>query len=221
MHTPGNPVNQPDAASRADKTASTCSKKRNIRRVAIYVTAACVIALCGSWLLAKPLLMVRHTPSKADAIVLPGGNNERRGARSAQLYEEGMAPVVVGVGIGHAETFSKLLMEMNVPPSAVVAETNSRNTAENAEATIQILRELGAKRAIIVTNWWHARRCYSCFVSHAPEITFLSVPVDEGLDELLPRWSETPMVFKEYMKITAYCLLHGIVPRGDRGPGDK
>jgi hypothetical protein len=39
-----------------------------------------------------------------------------------------------------------------------------------------LLRQMGAKRVIIVTSWYHSRRALACFEHYAPDIKFYSRP---------------------------------------------
>ena len=75
-----------------------------------------------------------------------------------------------------AEWEAHKLVEWGVPPDRVVAETQSRNTRENAVETARIVRERGWRRLLLVTSAAHMARALGCFarVGLAPD----ALPVD-------------------------------------------
>ena len=60
--------------------------------------------------------------------------------------------------------------------AAIILESKSHSTRENAEFSIAMLRALGARRVIIVTSWYHSRRVLACFEHYAPDLKFYSRP---------------------------------------------
>jgi uncharacterized SAM-binding protein YcdF (DUF218 family) len=81
------------------------------------------------------------------------------------LYEHGIAPVILTLG-GSApgDTFSEgqvgsaYLMANGVPQKAIIAETQSRTTDEQAERVVVIARTNGYKRVVIVSDPAHLFR---------------------------------------------------------------
>ena len=81
------------------------------------------------------------------------------------LYEQGIAPVVLTLG-GSApgDAFSEgqvgqaYLMANGVPEKAIIAETQSRNTEEQARRIVAIARANGYRRVIIVSDPAHLFR---------------------------------------------------------------
>ena len=50
-----------------------------------------------------------------------------------------------------------------VPDSAVLIDTISRNTYENAVESKKIIESVGIKSSIVITSAWHMRRAEACF----------------------------------------------------------
>jgi uncharacterized SAM-binding protein YcdF (DUF218 family) len=92
--------------------------------------------------------------------------------RGFELYRQGTPCVIVVSG-------GRVLADESVPPaswmmrdflvahgvdrSQVVVEDQSRTTHENAVETARILRELGIKRVVLVTDAAHLSRALGCF----------------------------------------------------------
>ncbi|WP_295613067.1 YdcF family protein [uncultured Lamprocystis sp.] len=86
---------------------------------------------------------------------------------AARLYHAGCAPVVVvSAGgpveppfqAGEAAAIASLLEDLGVSRSALLLDTDSRNTQSNAAVSRSLLAPLGADRILLVTSAWHLRR---------------------------------------------------------------
>ena len=148
--------------------------------------------------LMSPLLS-RDTPGQADVIVVPGAglteactpnlNGVRRVLLAARLYRAGRAPQMLIAG-GHPRTgalkctvagvMAQLAVEIGIPPEAVHTERESRSTHENAEFSAPILRQMGAKRILIVTDRLHMVRAVASYAHYGFAIERASIPVFEG-----------------------------------------
>jgi uncharacterized SAM-binding protein YcdF (DUF218 family)/lysophospholipase L1-like esterase len=148
--------------------------------------------------LMRPLL-VGDTAGHADVIVVPGAglsdactpnlNAVRRTLLAARLYRAGRAPLILISGgrpragdlrCTVASVMAQLAVEIGVPPEAVRIERESRTTHKNAELSAPILRELGAKRILIVTDRLHMVRATAAYAHYGFAIERASVPVYEG-----------------------------------------
>lgn len=131
----------------------------------------------------------------ADAIVVLGGGTEpavsprdsvevkEQGDRvlyAARLYKHGRAPLVVTTGglvaKSGGESFyessdaARLLTELGVPSAAIVEESRSRSTAQNAANVRPILESLGVKRVFLVTSALHMPRAVMLFGDSGVEV---------------------------------------------------
>jgi len=99
---------------------------------------------------------------------------------AAQLYLAGKAPLVIVTGGNvyerqgiKSEAFyvAEILERWGVPESAIVIETSSRTTGQNAGNVEPLLREKGIENVLLVTSAIHMPRAYSLFESLPIELT--------------------------------------------------
>jgi uncharacterized SAM-binding protein YcdF (DUF218 family) len=87
------------------------------------------------------VLCVDSGSVKGDVIVMLGGGGGERPRRAAELFAAGAAPGIIVSGDGDTESNRRQLIAAGVPPEVIALENKSRNTLENAEATVRMLRE--------------------------------------------------------------------------------
>lgn len=135
----------------------------------------------------------------ADAIVaLSGGDTSARASEAIALYQKGWAPLLIFSGAAadksgpsNAEVMQRQAIAAGVPASAIVIETRSENTSENAAETSDILIERGIKSVIVVTSAYHQRRASLEFSHRAPDVEVRSHPVASD-NQWGPWWWLTP-----------------------------
>lgn len=174
------------------------------------ILLALALLCLGAYWFSPQVLCVDSGAVKADVIVVLGGDMSTRPDYAAALFRQGCAPDIVVSG---AEAYREILLKDGVPDSAIHLETESRNTMENAQFTIPILKRMEAKRVIIVTSWYHSRRALNCFKKVAPEIAFFPRPVHAGMDRA--EWSSYgtgKRVRLEYIKLLGYLVRYGVCP---------
>ncbi len=159
-------------------------------------------------------LQIENPPAKADAIVVLGGEFWTRPQRAAELYNSGKAPLVFASGDGDCEDTRRLLEARGVPRSAIRLEPKSANTKQNAQFSVPMLREAGARRVIIVTSWYHSRRALACFRKYGPGLTFYSCPTKWQRKSWWPDKYNFKRIWQEYAKIVVYFVRDGILPFG-------
>ena len=160
-----------------------------------------------------PFLTVDSGPVKADVLVLLGGGSHERWERTAELFKEHAASRVIVSGAGDCEINRHLLVAAGVPANAIELEKQSKTTKENAQFSIQLLREQKLKRVILVTSWYHSRRALACFRHYAPEIKFYSRP--SYFASARADWSHNRIgnrVRLEYVKLLGYWIRYGVCP---------
>ncbi|HEX2980512.1 MAG TPA: YdcF family protein [Anaerolineaceae bacterium] len=124
----------------------------------------------------------------AEVIVVLGGGTEpglypRSGAEvnsagdrvihAARLYHQGKAPRILVSGgtiswlaeggSTPAEEMTELLTLLDVPAQAIWQQARSQNTQEDAQLSIQMLKEQGIDRVILVTSALHMPRAVALF----------------------------------------------------------
>jgi len=94
---------------------------------------------------------------------------ERRAQHTAALYRRGLAAhVVCSGGIGanppaEAVVACGRLAELGVPPDALILESDSRNTEQNAHFTAAIMRAHGWHSAVLASDGFHLFRATQMF----------------------------------------------------------
>jgi uncharacterized SAM-binding protein YcdF (DUF218 family) len=111
--------------------------------------------------------VVDEPAAQSDALVVLGDDNYAgdRSFHAAELYREGVAPIVVASGrmlrhnSGLAEIMQRDLESFGVPSASIVPLANrAENTREEAGEVAKLIRARGWKRVIIVTSNYHTRR---------------------------------------------------------------
>ena len=154
-------------------------KRRKILKI-LFAAGLLLVLLAAllaafAWFFPQQVLTVESGPVKGDVLVLLGGRPDRA-FRAAELFKQGEAPKVLVTGLGDDVSNKRTLEQNGVTNTAIIMESKSRTTRENAEFSIAILRKMGAKRVILVTSWYHSRRALATFEHYAPDIQFYSRP---------------------------------------------
>ena len=125
---------------------------------------------------------LNHALAPADAIFVLCSHDERVAERGAQLFNEGLAPLLIfSGGCGaittrlwnepEAERFARIAMRMNVPHDSILIESKSTNTGENVQFTRRLLADRGIdpNTFILVQKPYMERRSYATFRKFWPE----------------------------------------------------
>lgn len=143
-------------------------------------------------------LGMHQTPEEADCIVGFGNFNTNIARRAAQLYRQGLAPVVLFTGgLGRntegllpepeAVRFARVAMECGVPEAAILLEPDSTNTAENILFTRRLLEERGIphQRILGVHQPFMERRITAAMGIYWPEQAFRVTSPQVSIPEYL------------------------------------
>jgi uncharacterized SAM-binding protein YcdF (DUF218 family) len=116
----------------------------------------------------------------ADVIIVLGGGRsgtQRRSHHAAVLYEEGLAPYVLCSGgavanarMTEAERCRRTLVRRGVPSEAIILETRSLSTEENAIESAAIMREHGWQDAVLVSDDFHLWRAHIIFEDYGIQV---------------------------------------------------
>lgn len=160
-----------------------------------------------------PGYTVETAPMEPAIIVLGGflhtpGGVRRRGEfmeasdrllQGFRLYRAGKAPLILISG-GEVPMFGKgmqteseaarsILVEWGVPEAAILVETRSKNTEENARFSREVLGARGIQRALLVTSASHMPRAVRAFRKAGLEVS--PSPTD-----YLTGWPEPDLPFR-------------------------
>jgi uncharacterized SAM-binding protein YcdF (DUF218 family)/lysophospholipase L1-like esterase len=142
-------------------------------------------------------LLATDTPGPFDAIVVlgagivgpcvPNDHAVRRTMLGVRLWREGRGPVLLFTGgrpRGHpcaiGDVMAELARELGVPADRIVVEAKSRNTHENAAFSAPMLRGLGARTLLLVTDRMHMKRATGSFEHEGFSTGRAAVPVYVG-----------------------------------------
>lgn len=95
----------------------------------------------------------------------------------------------------------QFLMGLGVPSTKIILESESRNTYENGMFTRDKLKDMKAKKVILVTSAWHMRRSMMTFRRMGVDV----IPAGSDYEALQTRATLTPKMFIYYLP-TADCL---------------
>lgn len=158
-------------------TRRTRGRRGRARRVLSGVLAvALLVVLLAPLLVAARVVQVaaRDERVPADAIVVlgasqldgrPGPVLQARLEQALELYEAGLAPVVVTTGgnqegdrTTEAESGQAWLVDNGVPAEAVVAVAEGADTYDSLVPVADLARESGWDGVLVVTDPWHVYR---------------------------------------------------------------
>jgi len=144
---------------------------------------------------------LNHTVEKADCILVLGSHDLRVAERGAELFLQGLAPILIfSGGLGNltkgvwdeaeADKFAAIAIKMGVPLEKIIIENKSTNTGENILFTKKLLSEKGLnfQSFIVVQKPYMERRTYATFMKQwpekniivtSPQITFDDYPTAE------------------------------------------
>jgi uncharacterized SAM-binding protein YcdF (DUF218 family) len=115
----------------------------------------------------------------------PGPYLEARLSHAKELYEQGIAPVIVTTGgslpgdpFSEASAGEKWLERQGVPQRSVLAIPQGSDTLSSMLATGEAMREHGWESAVVVTDPWHSLR--STQMLHHAGIDAVASPTRTG-----------------------------------------
>jgi uncharacterized SAM-binding protein YcdF (DUF218 family) len=166
---------------------------RILRLVLATLAGAGFLLACSG-----PALVVQDEVHAADAIVVIGGDHKPERVRQAvELFQQGYADIVVmSAGtlvmegderVVEAEVMRAQALARGLPSEAILLETNSWSTFENAVYTRQICQERGYGSILLVTSAYHSRRARRIFREvYGPDIRVSVQPAAQ--DYCPPCW---------------------------------
>jgi uncharacterized SAM-binding protein YcdF (DUF218 family) len=160
--------------------------KRKLRATALIVVAAVVLlVLFHAPLLAAlgNFLVKAGPPQKADIIVVLAGDGfGHRILTAGELVKQGYAPKALisgpdgNYGIYECDLAIPFAVKAGDPESYFTHfEHHARSTAEEVQAMVKELREMGVKRVLLVTSNYHTRRAGKIFHRAAPDLKIFVV----------------------------------------------
>jgi hypothetical protein len=155
---------------------------------------------------------------QGDCIFVFGSRNAvtYRVPKAIELYKQGRANKILFTG-GVFETPESITMkssaiQLGVPETDIIIETQSKHTKENVLASLFVLdRSLGLhkiKRLLVVTTHYHMRRCLLTLETYMPDwIEYTICKVDDNATRADNWWKNevgTKRVLKEVKGLISY-----------------
>jgi uncharacterized SAM-binding protein YcdF (DUF218 family) len=137
------------------------------------------------------------------------------------LYHDGVAPRVVTVGgrapgdqFTEAQASERYLVEHGVPPKAVLAVDDGRDTLESFDAVASVARSRGWSSAVLVSDPWHSLRSRTMADDVGLEAS--TSPTKSG-PVVQTRETQFRYIVRETGALLYYHLTHGSSDFSDAG----
>ncbi|KUL69611.1 MULTISPECIES: YdcF family protein [unclassified Streptomyces] len=139
-----------------------------------------------------------HEPRPCSVAIGLGSHDLGVADTAADLYHQGMAPLIVFTGAtsrttrermprGEAEHYRDRAMEVGVPEHVILVEPNARNTGENIRFSRALLKErhVPVTSALLVSKPYEERRAYATACKMWPGVEWVC--------------ASTPMTLPDYV----------------------
>jgi hypothetical protein len=150
---------------------------------------------------------MHHDPRPCSVAVGLGSHDLGVADVTAELYHQGMAPVIVFTGAtspttrermprGEAVHYRERALQLGVPDSAVLLEPRATNTGENIEFTRAVLAEADVKvsSVLLVSKPYEERRSYAMMRKLWPEVEVVCASTRMSLEEYTDTIGDARMV---------------------------
>lgn len=188
---------------------------RHVGAVLSVSAIVCIVVTASHWLPSLyTSLDVSDAPRPADVILILGGGGPYRPRTAVDLYRRDLAPriIVSGNTDGMKEAIG-IVVGAGIPADAIIINDKATNTFDEAQQVLEILRELEATSALIVTDATHTRRARATYrhVFRDSEIRLTFVASESEMDA--SNWwrsKESAQVPLEYLKMFYYWVAYGV-----------
>lgn len=125
-------------------------------------------------------MQLKQSLTQAGCILVLGSNDVRVAAYAAQLYHQGLAPVMIFSGgrgrftqdftTSEAETFAQVAIDLGVPQQDILLETQSTNSGENIRFSAALIEQHGLQiqSVLLVQKPYMERRALATFQRQWP-----------------------------------------------------
>jgi hypothetical protein len=140
-----------------------------------------ILALLLLWIVSRSgKFLIIDEPQKADVILVPAGETDRRPARALALLTQGYAPRLVLDVPADAKVYDSTYLQIaehwasEQPQSQSISVCPIQGLSTKSESTeaAACLRKLGAHSVLLVTSEFHTRRALSVFRKQQPDFAF-------------------------------------------------
>ncbi|MFE1990005.1 YdcF family protein [Streptomyces parvulus] len=148
-----------------------------------------------------------HTPRPCSVAIGLGSHDLGVADTVAELYERGMAPLIVFTGAtspttrermprGEAVHYRERALELGVPSSAILVEPRARNTGDNIRFSRELLEEAGVNvsSVLLISKPYEERRAYATARKLWPDVEIISASSPMTLNEYVDSLGDARMV---------------------------
>ncbi|RSN43768.1 hypothetical protein DMH12_32430 [Streptomyces sp. WAC 04229] len=148
-----------------------------------------------------------HTPRPCSVAIGLGSHDLGVADTAAELYERGMAPLIVFTGAtspttrermprGEAVHYQERALELGVPRSAILVEPRARNTGDNIRFSRELLEEAGVNvsSVLLISKPYEERRAYATARKLWPDVEIVSASSPMTLNEYVDSLGDARMV---------------------------
>ncbi len=148
-----------------------------------------------------------HTPRPCSVGIGLGSHDLGVADTAADLYERGMAPLIVFTGAtspttrermprGEAVHYRERALELGVPSSAVLVEPRARNTGDNIRFSRELLKEadVDVSSVLLISKPYEERRAYATARKLWPEVEVVSASSPMTLNEYIDSIGDARLV---------------------------
>ncbi|MFF8869471.1 YdcF family protein [Streptomyces massasporeus] len=150
---------------------------------------------------------IHHAPRPCSVAIGLGSHDLGVADVTAELYHQGMAPVIVFTGAtspttrarmprGEAVHYRERALQLGVPASAILLEPRATNTGENIDFAKAVLSEAGVpvSSVLLVSKPYEERRSYAMMRKLWPEVEVVPASTSMGLEEYAESIGDVRMV---------------------------
>lgn len=142
--------------------------------------------VAGAWL-ESAATPAHDMPTKADAIIVLGGDTGHRTTKAYELFQEGVAPTIVAYRMrdrapGAALAGKSLLLQKGVDEHAIIEDERPKSTWEEAKVTRELMDKHGWHSVIVISDPPHMQRLSMAWskVTRGTELQFALVAAEPG-----------------------------------------
>ncbi|MFF3759781.1 YdcF family protein [Streptomyces sp. NPDC002185] len=162
-----------------------------------------------------------HEPRPCSVGIGLGSHDLGVADATVDLYRRGMFPLVVFTGDtsrttegrmprGEAEHYRERALELGMPASAILVETNARNTGENVRFSRSLLHDRGVhvSSILLVSKPYEERRVYATARKIWSDVDVVSASTDMQLEEYVDSIGDPRLVLDMLVGAQQRLLLY-------------
>lgn len=166
-------------------------------------------------------LRMHHAPRPCSVAIALGSHDLTVADTTADLYSRDMAPLVVMTGatsptsaarmpLGEAVHYRRRALELGVPESAVLLESEARNTGENITKSRALLKSTGVEvtSLLLVSKPYEERRAYATLRKLWPSVDAVCASAPMTYDDYVSAIGDEDLVVAMMVGATQRIIIY-------------